>query len=303
MSELALVARPDEHHKKMEALFRKTTQGAGIFLILLLVLIFFTLLSESLLSLKTYGFKFLFGTNWDPVFEKFGALPFVAGTLLSSFLALLISLPFSMSIALFLGEYFRAGVLSMFLKTAIELLAGIPSVIYGFWGLFALVPIVRWLEMALGVPPFGVGLLTAALVLAIMIVPYAASLGQEVIQLVPAEIKEAAYSLGATKYEVVRKVILPYARSGIFAGILLSLGRAIGETMAVTMVIGNRNELVSSIFSPTNTMASVIANELAEATSKLYVSTLVEIGLLLFIVTAIVNMLGKYIIKRSCVEI
>lgn len=298
---MAAANMPDTKNKA-EMVFRHVITGAGIFLIVLFLFVFLTLFLESFRSIRMYGINFLFGTNWDPVFEQFGAFPFLIGTLASSLLALLMSLPFSISIALYLGEYFRAGVFSTLLTGAIELLAGIPSVIYGFWGLFALVPLVRTLELPFSVPPFGVGLLTASLVLAIMIIPYAASLAREVIQLVPAELKEAAYSLGATKFEVVRMVIVPYAKSGIFAGILLSLGRAIGETMAVTMVIGNRNELLSSIFSPTNTMASVIANELAEATSKLYVSTLVEIGLLLFIVTALVNMFGKYIIKKFSME-
>ena len=165
-----------------------------------------------------------------------------------------------------------------------------------------LVPLVRTLEIKLGVAPYGVGIFTASIILAIMIIPYSASLGTEVIQLVPSELKEAAFSLGATRFEVIKKVTLPYARSGIFAGILLALGRALGETMAVTMVIGNSNFLPKSIFSPSNTMASLIANEFAEATEEIYLSSLVEIGLLLFIVTMVVNVIGKYIINRMSVE-
>ncbi len=180
----------------------------------------------------------------------------------------------------------------------IELLAGVPSIIYGFWGLFVLAPLVRRLELSLGVIPHGVGIFTAALVLAIMIIPFSASLGREVISLVPAELKEAALSLGATRFEVIQKIILPYAKSGIIGGLLLSFGRALGETMAVTMVIGNRNSIPTNIFSPANTLASVIANEFAEATEILYMASLTELALVLFLVTALLNILGKFIIRR-----
>ena len=183
-------------------------------------------------------------------------------------------------------------------KSAVELLAGIPSVIYGFWGLYLLVPIIRDLEMKFGILPYGVGIFTASVVLAIMIVPYAASIGREAIQLVPQDLKESAYSLGATRFEVVRIIIIPYARSGIAAGILLAFGRAFGETMAVTMVIGNSNFIPKSIFAPANTIASVIANEFTEAVGKLYLSSLIEIGLVLFIVSALITIVGRYIIKR-----
>ncbi len=184
----------------------------------------------------------------------------------------------------------------------VELLAGIPSIIYGFWGLFVLAPIVRALEIKMNLPPYGVGLFTASVILAIMIIPYSASIGREVIEMVPFEIKEAGYSVGATRYEVIRRIILPYAGSGILAGLMLSLGRALGETMAVTMVIGNSNFLPKSIFDPANTMASVIANEFTEATGEVYLSTLIEIGLLLFIVTASINLLGRAIIRMMKVE-
>jgi phosphate transport system permease protein len=180
----------------------------------------------------------------------------------------------------------------------IELLAGVPSVIYGFCGLFLLAPFIRALEMTLGAAPYGVGIFTASLVLSIMIIPYSASIGREVISLVPSDLKEAALSLGGTRFEVIRKVILPYAAPGIVAGILLSLGRALGETMAVTMVIGNSNFIPKSIFSPANTLASVIANEFTEATGNLYLSSLIELGLVLFIVTTIINFIGKLIIRR-----
>ena len=180
----------------------------------------------------------------------------------------------------------------------VELIAAVPSVIYGFWALVTLVPLVRKLEVAIGVAPYGVGIFSASLVLAIMIIPYAASLGRELIQMVPSSLKEGAYSLGGTQYEVIRDVVLPYTKSGMFAGVLLSLGRALGETMAVTMVIGNTSIIPDGIFSPGNTMASVIANEFTEADRTVYLSALIELGLVLFLVTVVINMIGKRIIKR-----
>jgi phosphate transport system permease protein len=288
---------------RSEATFRRVLLFSAIAILALLLAIFVTLLSGSLPSLAKTGLGFLYGQTWDPVTDTFGALPFLVGTLLTSFLALGISIPFSLAISIFLGEYFREGAISSFLKSAIDLLAGIPSVIYGFWGLFMLVPAVRALQIKLGVAPYGVGIFTSSVILAIMIIPYSAALGREVIQLVPSDLKEAALSMGATRFEVIRSVVLPYARSGILAGILLALGRALGETMAVTMVIGNSNFLPKGIFSPSNTMASVIANEFAEATGGLYVSSLVEIGILLFVVTTIVNIVGRHIIKKTSIEV
>jgi phosphate transport system permease protein len=287
---------------RAEDSFRRGLYLAAILMVVLLVGMFLTLLTGSIPSLRKLGAGFVFGRTWDPVASEFGVLPFLVGTLATSFLALLISIPFSLAISIFLGEYFREGPLSSFLKSAIDLLAGIPSVIYGFWGLFVLVPLVRVVEMKLGAAPYGVGVLTASLVLAIMIIPYSASLGREVIQMVPSDLKEAGLSLGATRFEVIRKIILPYARSGIFAGTLLALGRAIGETMAVTMVIGNSNYVPKSIFSPANTMASVIANEFAEASERIHVASLIQIALLLFVVTTIINLVGRQIIKRVSFE-
>jgi phosphate transport system permease protein len=275
---------------------------SGVVLIVILAGILCSLLYASWPSLKAIGFRFVTGTTWDPVAGEFGAAPFVLGTLLTSFLALLISTVFSLPVAILLGEYYRYGSLSSFVKTVIELLAGIPSVIYGFWGLFFFVPIVRMIQLQAGAPPYGVGILTASLILAIMIIPYSASLGREMIALVPSDLKEAALSLGATRFEMIRKVILPYARSGIVAGILLSLGRALGETMAVTMVIGNANFIPKSIFAPANTMASIIANEFTEATGEVYLASLIEIALLLFIITMVINLIGKIIVSRMKVE-
>ncbi len=285
-----------------EAFFRAVLFGSALCMVLLLLCIFLTLLISSLPSIKEFGFRFFYGKTWNPVTGEFGALPFLAGTLITSFLSLAISVPFSLSLSIFLGEYSTKGAVASLLQSAIELLAGIPSIIYGFWGLFILVPIVRFIEIKLGVTPIGVGIFTSALVLSIMIIPYAASLGREVIRLVPDELKEAAYSLGATRFEVIKKVILPYVISGITAGNLLALGRAIGETMAVTMVIGNSNVIPKSIFAPANTMASVIANEFTEATDHIYLSSLVEIGLLLFMVTMVINIIGKQIIKKMSVQ-
>ena len=240
----------------------------------------------------------MWGKVWNPVSDVYGAWPFLLGTLLSSFLALAISIPFSISVAIFLGEYHPQGWLPNLLKDTVELIAAVPSVIYGFWGLAVLVPIVRSLETHIGVQPVGVGIFSSSLILAIMIIPYAASLGRSMINMVPSHLKEAAYALGATRWEVIRSVILPYTKSGLFAGILLSLGRALGETMAVTMVIGNTSLIPKNIFSPGNTMASVIANEFTEADKPVYLSALIELGLVLFLVTVVINMIGKKIIDR-----
>jgi phosphate transport system permease protein len=286
-----------------ESIFRAVLFGSAVCMVVLLFSVFLTLLIWSLPSIKEFGLRFLVSKTWDPVTGEFGALPFLTGTIITSFLALAISLPFSLSLSLYLGEFAAEGLVPSLLRSAVELLAGIPSVIYGFWGLFILVPVVRAIEVKLGVTPYGIGIVTSSLILAIMIIPYSASLGREVIRLVPTELKEAAYSLGATRFEVIRRVILPYVVSGITAGNTLALGRAIGETMAVTMVIGNSNVIPKSIFAPANTMASVIANEFTEATSTIYVSSLVEIGLLLFMVTMIINIIGRQIIKKMSVQV
>ncbi|MGH2642879.1 MAG: phosphate ABC transporter permease subunit PstC [Chitinophagaceae bacterium] len=283
---------------KREKYFRKTLLLAAISLVILVMAFGCTLIIYSVPSFKALGFRFLYGKTWDPVNDIFGAYLFLLGTLITSFLALIISIPFSVSIALFLGEYYPKGWFSNLLKNAIELIAAIPSVIYGFWGLFVLVPIVRQMEMKSGILPYGVGIMTASLILSVMIIPYAASMGREIVKMTPLKLKEAAYSLGATRYEVIRHVVFPYAKSGLLAGILLSLGRALGETMAVTMVIGNSSLIPKNIFAPGNTMASVIANEFTEAAGSVYLSALIELGLVLFLVTVVINIAGKSIIKR-----
>ncbi|MFS8083128.1 MAG: phosphate ABC transporter permease subunit PstC [Ginsengibacter sp.] len=285
-----------------EKSFKKTLTLSAIIAVVLLIAIFFTLLINSLPSLKAFGAKFFYQTTWDPVSGQFGALPFLAGTLLTSFLALVISTPFSIAVAIFLGEYYKKGPVAEVFKNIVELLAGIPSVIYGFWGLFVLVPIVRLIEMKFNIPPYGVGIFTSSVILAIMVLPFSVSLSRQVISMVPSHLKEAAYSLGATRFEVITKIIIPYTKSGLFAGLLLALGRALGETMAVTMLIGNTHALPTGIFSPGNTMASVIANEFTEATGKIYTSALIEMGLFLFVVATIINVFGKQVIKRFTID-
>jgi phosphate transport system permease protein len=285
-----------------DLLFKGAVNSSVVILALLVVGIFVSLLIYSYPTIIKFGFGFITGTTWDPVMGEFGALPFLIGTLLTSFIALIISFPVSLTISILLSEYLKSGVIYNYFKSSVELLAGIPSIIYGFWGLFILVPVIREFEMAFDIDPYGVGIMTSSLILALMIIPYSASIAYEVIALTPNDIKEAAYSLGATKFEVIRKIIIPYSSSGIIAGILLSLGRALGETMAVTMVIGNSNMMPTGLFAPGNTMASVIANEFTEATSDVYLSALIEIGLLLMIVTGIINLTGKYIIKKLSVS-
>jgi len=283
---------------RTENVFKRTLVIMGLLMVVLVLGILLTLVVESLPSIKALGLGYLWGKTWDPVRDIYGAFPFLLGTLITSFLALLISIPFSMGVAIFLGEYYPNGWLSNILKNVVELIAAVPSVIYGFWGLAVLVPIVRSFEPKIGVAPVGVGIFTSSLILAVMIIPYAGSLGRSMIQMVPSPLKEGAYALGATRWEVIRSVILPYTKSGLFAGILLSLGRALGETMAVTMVIGNTSIIPKNIFAPGNTMASVIANEFTEADKSVYLSALIELGLVLFLVTLVINLIGKRVISR-----
>ncbi|MCM8817752.1 MAG: phosphate ABC transporter permease subunit PstC [Candidatus Omnitrophica bacterium] len=285
-------------------IFKKIVLICGLFILVMTVMILISLIANSIPSFKTFGIKFFIGKVWDPVFEQYGTLPFIVGTLLTSFLALTITIPFSLAISLYLGGEFikEKSFFAGFLKNSIDLLSGIPSVVYGFFGLFLIVPIVRYIQIKTGIEPYGVGIFTASIVLSIMIIPFSASLGREVIEMVPAEIKEAGYSLGATRFEVIRHIILPYCKSGITAGILLALGRAIGETMAVTMVIGNSNMMPKNIFSPANTMASIIANEFAEAIKDLHFSSLIGIGVVLFIVTTVISIAGKIIIRKFAIH-
>ena len=271
----------------------------GVILAMILSLILF-----SMPAIQHTGLGIFTGTNWDPANDEFGALPFIVGTLMTSVLALAISFPFSLSIALFLGEYNRAGWVATVLTSAIELLAGIPSIIYGAFGLFVLVPLVQQWEMTMtasGVVPLGVGILTAAILLAVMIIPYSATLAREVIRLTPQELKEAAYALGGSRFSVIRFVTLPYSFSGIFAGQLLAFGRALGETMAVAMVVGNQNLMPDGLFSAGSTISTVIANEYPEA-SGTHIAALTEIGLILFLITIVFGFLGRIIIDRMALR-
>ncbi|MCM8785762.1 MAG: phosphate ABC transporter permease subunit PstC [Candidatus Omnitrophica bacterium] len=287
-----------------EKVYKKIIGIGGVIIIGLLLSIFITLFLNSLPTIKKFGFKFLINKTWDPVFENFGALPFIIGTILTSIISLIISVPFSLSLSLFIGEYYRDTFISKVFETFIEIIAVIPSVIFGLWGLFYLAPIIRSLQLKFSLPPTGVSIFTASLILSIMIIPYATSIGKEVIKLVPIDLKEAAFSFGATRYEVVKKIIFPYARSGIFAGFLLSFGRAIGETMAVTMVIGNSNFLTFNILKSGNTIASIIANEFTEAVETLHLTSLIELGLILFLITFIINFFAHFfVIKRKIIEI
>ncbi|MGC8977330.1 MAG: phosphate ABC transporter permease subunit PstC [Candidatus Ratteibacteria bacterium] len=286
-----------------ERFYKMLIKLGGVLIVVLLLLIFFSLLKESLPSIKKFGFSFLISKTWDPVFEKFGALPFITGTLITSFLALIISLPFSISISIFFGEYYKDSNFTKIFESMVELFAGIPSVIYGIFGLFYLSPFIRTLQIKFSLPPTGVCILTASLLLSLMIIPFATSIGKEVIKLIPEDLKEAGYSLGATRYEVIKNIVIPYAKSGIFGGILLSLGRAIGETMAVTMVIGNTTQLTKNILKPANTIASLIANEFTEAVGKIYLSSLFELGFILFLITLIINFIGNLIIKKQEIKV
>ena len=257
----------------------------------------YALATDAYEAFEHFGFfKFLTSSEWNYTegAEQYGALPFITGTLLTTLLALIICIPFSLPVALFVGEYFKDTKVAAVLSTVTDLLAGIPSIIYGLWGFYTLRPVI----MALNISPQGSGVLTASLVLAIMIIPYAASLSAEFIKMVPNDLKEGAYSLGATRAEVIRKVIFPVAGSGIFSSYILAIGRALGETMTVTMLIGNTNNIPNSITSTGNSMASIIANQFGEA-DDLRLSALIAIGLILFLITAAINMVGKLMIKRA----
>ena len=280
---------------------------ASVWLVLLLAAGLVAALTwESWAAMRAFGLRFLVTSHWDPVAGEFGALPFIYGTLVSSLLALLIAVPLSLGAAIFLAELAPAWVRPP-VSFLIEMLAAVPSVVYGLWGIFVLVPWLRdWVQPALGRtlgflplfqgPPYGIGMLAAGLILSIMIVPYITSVSREVLLAVPGSQREAALGLGATRWETTRIAVLRYGRSGLIGAILLGLGRALGETMAVTMVIGNRPEVSISLFAPGYTMASVLANEFTEATSDLYVSALVEIGLLLLVVTVLVNGLARLLV-------
>ena len=289
-----------------DRIFSYAMTACGLAVLGVLVLIVYELMARSTLSWHAFGLKFFSSSEWDPVNEHFGALPFVYGTLVSSLLALIIAVPLAVGVAVFTTEMCPKslrGPLSFF----VELLAAIPSVIYGLWALFVLVPLLTHyaqpvLSRALGWtglfegPFFGLSMLAAGIILAIMIIPIISSITREVLVVVPQHQREGALALGATRWEMIRIGVLRNARAGIAGGIILGLGRALGETMAVTMVIGNRPEISKSLFAPGYTMASVLANEFSEATGDTYLSALVEIGLALFFVTIIVNALARLLV-------
>jgi phosphate transport system permease protein len=289
-----------------DRIFKWLITACGVAVLGVLVLIVTELISGSKLSWHAFGFKFFAGSDWDPVSEAFGALPFIYGTLVSSLVALVIAVPLSVGVAVFTTEMCPK-VLRAPLSFFVELLAAIPSVIYGLWAMFVLVPLLSgYLEPFLGKtlgwtglftgPQYGIGMLAAGIILAIMIIPIISSITREVLAVVPQHQREAALALGATRWEMIRISVLRNARAGIVGGIILGLGRALGETMAVFMVIGNRPEIAKSLFAPGYTMASVLANEFSEATGDTYLSALVEIGLALFVVTIIVNALAQLLV-------
>ncbi len=259
--------------------------------------IIYSLTVDAAGAFEKFGFwHFVFSDDWVTTAgkESYGALPFITGTLLTTFLALIMCIPLALPVALFTGEYFRGTKVATILSTITDLLAGIPSIIYGLWGFYAL----RHVFMQLNLSPQGSGILTAAFVLAIMIVPYAASLSSEFIKMVPSDLKEGAYAMGATRAEVIRRIIFPTAGSGIFSAYILAIGRALGETMTVTMLIGNTNQIPDTLRTTGNTMASIIANQFGEA-DGLKLSSLIAIGLLLFLITAVINLIGKILIRRA----
>lgn len=293
-----------------DSVLKGLVAAAAAFVVVLMVALAVELTMHSELSLSKFGLPFLIGSTWDPVHEIFGALPFIFGTILTSALALLFGLPIGLGTAIFLSEKTKGkGILGYSLGTLVELLAAVPSVIYGLWGLFFLAPFLRTyveipLHNSLGfVPlfstaPFGLDFLTAGVILAIMIIPTISAVSRDIFNAVPNSQREAMYSLGATHWEVIRKAVIPYARSGIFGATILGLGRAVGETMAVTMVIGNAPRISASLFSPGYTLSAVIANEFTEATYPLYVSALVECGLILFGLALVINLSARFLIWR-----
>ena len=289
-----------------DRVFRGIVVLCALAVLAIVGLIIAELVGESRLSITKFGFKFLVKQIWDPVAEDFGALPFIYGTAVSSILGLLIAVPLSVGTALFLTEICPQRLRAV-LSLLVELLAAIPSVIYGLWGIFVLSPFLRlhvepflakyfgWTSLFSG-PKYGWGMLAAGVIIAIMILPIIASITREVVIAVPRVQREAALALGATKWEMLRMAVLRNARPGIFGAVILGLGRALGETMAVTMVIGNRPEIARSLFAPGHTLASVIANEFSEAVGNVYLSSLAEMALVLFVLTLVVNALARLLI-------
>lgn len=296
----------------LDLLFRGITRVSAFGVLALLVAIIASLVVGSMPAINTFGLGFLVSAEWDPVHDQFGALIPIIGTLVTSAIALLIAIPVSFGIAIFLTEL-SPRFLRQPLGIAIELLAGIPSIIYGMWGLFVFAPLFAdhvepWLNDHVGKisyigpffsgPPMGIGVLTAGIILAIMVIPFIASVMRDVFDVVPSQLKESAYALGATTWEVMWQVVLPYTKVGVAGGIMLGLGRALGETMAVTFVIGNAHELSKSLLMPGNSISSALANEFTEAVGDLYTSSLIELGLILFFITFVVLSLARYMLYK-----
>ncbi|MGZ5855384.1 MAG: phosphate ABC transporter permease subunit PstC [Xanthobacteraceae bacterium] len=292
--------------------FFQLTRGAALFVLVLLGAIIVSLVIGATPALKTFGFGFLVSDRWNPVTENFGALAPIYGTIVTSLIAMIIAVPLGLLITLFLTELCPTW-LRRPISVAIELLAGIPSIIYGIWGLFVFAPFLQRtlqpflidifgnvpvLSTLFAGPPYGIGVLTSGLILAIMVLPFITSISRDVFEAVPPMLKEAAYGLGFTTWEVARYVVLPYARVGVIGGIMLGLGRALGETMAVTFVIGNAHKVSSSLLAPGTTISATIANEFTEAVGDLYTSALIALGLLLFVITFIVLAAARYMLMR-----
>lgn len=296
----------------LDLIFRFITQIFTCFVLLILIAILIFLVMGSLPAIKAFGLHFIVSTDWNPISKQFGGLPTIVGTLTTSIIALLIGVPVSFGIALFLTELSPTW-LKHPLRIAMELLAGIPSIIYGMWGLFVFAPafgsyVQPWLSQHLGKlpilgvffqgPPLGIGVLTAGIILSIMIIPFMAAVMRDVFAIVPDMIKESAYALGATTWEVVRSIVLPYAKIGVMGSIMLGLGRAFGETMAVAFVVGNTHILSASLLMPGNTIASALANEFTEANGELYSASLIELGLVLFLITSTLLFFSKLLLKK-----
>ncbi len=291
-----------------DTIYRGVLTAAAIAIPTLLMFLVYELWIGAELAINRYGFDFITGTTWDPVAEEFGAFPLIVGTLVSAALALTIAVPLSLGVAIYLTE-FSPSWLRQPVSFVIELLAAIPSVVYGLWGIFVLIPFLRtsvfpFLRDTLGFLPFfqgpiyGNSMLAAGIILAIMVMPYIMSVSREVLMAVPSSQREAALGLGATRWEAAWTAVVPYARSGIIGAVILGLGRALGETMAVTMLIGNRHEIVASLFAPGYTMAAVIANEFSEASTDLHFSALTYVAFTLFLVTVLVNAGARLLIWR-----
>ena len=295
-----------------DATFKYVTLGSAVTVLILLGGVIIALLEGSMPALQAFGISFLWNQSWNPVTEKFGALAPIYGTIMTSFIAMLIAIPIGIGTAIFLTELCPPW-LRRPIGTAIELLAGIPSIIYGIWGLFVFAPFLQGtvqpflislfgpipvLNVVFAGPPYGIGILTAGLILAIMVLPFVASISRDVFETVPSVLKEAAYGLGCTRWEVVRSVIIPYTRVGIIGGVMLGLGRALGETMAVTFVIGNAHHISASILQPGTTISATIANEFTEAVGDIYTSSLIALGLILFVITFFVLAAARLLLLR-----